>query len=171
MSGVTIGLAILALVWIASSKTPGMKYTNELGVPALYSDYSKIIQMNGIVEIRESISEFGVPQKVVYFDDYILTFIPQNSSESGVGTAIDYSDQYQLITIKVMNGDHSIHLRTGRIGIGSSKSEVEKVFQEFMKSSEKSGFGSGYYDSDFVFIRFLYDDRGCVTSITISIEV
>ena len=69
--------------------------------------------------------------------------------------------------MQVTGGDYKIN----SIGIGSSRKEVEEAFRSFHKCTEKPGIGAGYYDEDYVFIRFLYDQNDQVVLITIANEV
>ncbi|MBR3179597.1 MAG: hypothetical protein IKF49_08840 [Clostridia bacterium] len=169
--GLVIFVVIIAVAFgffiIHRFYLPSSLYMRSLSLPNLNSKLEDVKSQYSINDndTIKTVSQYGIPQVVIRLDDRTLTFIPDNVQF--VTDIKDYSNNFILNQVQVTGGDYKIN----NIGIGSSLKEVEEAFRSFHKCTEKPGIGAGYYDEDYVFIRFLYDQNDQVVLITIANEV
>ncbi len=167
--GLVISVVIISVAFgyfiIHRFYLPSSLYMRSLFLPNLNSRLDDIKSRYGINDTTVTVSQYGIPQVVIRLGNRILTFIPDNAQF--VTDIKDYSNDYILNQVQVIGGNYKIN----NVGIGSSRKEVEEAFRSFQKCSEKPGVGAGYYDNDYVFIRFLYDQNDQVIMITIANEV
>ena len=132
------------------------EYTDILGIPPLYSGEDRIKEIRDIDSIEESFIEGGTSQKIVTVKDkFRLFYVPPVgwSSEN----AEDYHGRFRLVKVEIVGKEY--RFGTQKIGIGSSKNEVDDVYRSYY-----------VLDSDRnIFIHFSYDDHDLVNLITISI--
>jgi hypothetical protein len=167
--GLIISVVIIAVAFgffiIHRFYLPSSSYMRSLSLPNLNSKLEDVKSQYDINDTTETVSQYGIPQVIIRLDDRILTFIPDNAQ---FATDInDYSKNFILNQVQVTGGDYKIN----SVGIGNSRKEVEEAFRSFHKCAEKPSIGAGYYDEDYVFIRFLYDQNDQVILITIANEV
>ena len=167
--GLIISVVIIAVAFgffiIHRFYLPSSSYMRSLSLPNLNSKLEDVKSQYDINDTTETVSQYGIPQVIIRLDDRILPFIPDNAQ---FATDInDYSKNFILNQVQVTGGDYKIN----SVGIGNSRKEVEEAFRSFHKCAEKPSIGAGYYDEDYVFIRFLYDQNDQVILITIANEV
>ena len=156
-------LAVIILIIIAvcmiskfNRRTSMYEYINVLGLPPLYSGENRIKEIRSIESIEESFIDGGTPQKIVTVKDKCKLFYVPPAGWSN-DSAEEYSGNFRLVKIEIFGKQYRFGNK--KIGIGSSKAEIEDVYHSYY-----------VLDPDrYIYISFSYDSNDIVNLITLSI--
>ena len=137
-------------------RTSMNEYTDVLGIPPLYSGENQIKDIRGIESIEDSFIEEGAPQKIVIVKDKCkLFYVPPVGWDSD--SREERNEQFRLVKIEIFGKEYRFGDK--KIGIGSSKAEIEDVYHSYY-----------VLDPDrYIYISFSYDSNDIVNLITLSI--
>ena len=134
------------------------------GIPCTYADF--IAQKGKACPIQQSVATNGVPFIAANDNGIDYYFYPNTWGN-------DIFDQelsvYRLVEIRIT--DDAYRFGWKKIGVGSTRSEVDYAYRRNLTCYEAEGLGSGYIDGDWLYVRFLYDRFDKVTQMTITLEL
>lgn len=144
------------------------KYAAVINAPYIYCRYTEFIEKNKNTEYHTEYRVINnVPRIELMGDGITYTFYPYVYSYNLLGKeAVDRdTDNYRLVTIVITNDSYRFGKK--KIGVGSTRAEVEKAYRNNMECYEREGMGRGYIDGSWLYVRFLYDEEDKVTQISL----
>ncbi len=158
---IIIGLVLIHFVYESSadpySTMSKSDYAKALGLSTINCSYSDFIMTHEIEEENQFVADNGSNGIVVQHNDIEYFFLQDDTTNNN--QKIKYNDYY-LVEIIIRNP--SIRFGKHRIGVGSSRKEIENEYSKNETCYKTENLGSGYIDGNWLYIRFLYDNERVV---------
>ncbi len=169
---VILSLIIGLFVILLNCETPAYPHSNmanedyakALGLPNIACTYPDFIELKGPGKEEIYYADSGAEGIIVTFNNIRYYFLQDTTKNSNQNN----KENYDLVQIVIR--DPSIRFGKHKIGVGSAKKEIEKVYRKNEVCYETELLGSGYIDGTWLYVRFLYDDNDCVKQMSISRE-
>lgn len=138
-------------------------YAKALGITTITCSYSEFISQKPCESEKHYYADNGAECIVVTCDDVDYLFVQEltNANEQG-------NMEYYLREVVIRNS--SFRFGKYKIGVGSKKEEIAKVYRKNSACYETEKLGSGYIDGDWLYVRFIYDKNDHVSQMSISQE-
>lgn len=169
---IVLAICIGVLIQKETANHPKKYLSNEqyaeqldvIGIPCTYADL--IAHKGEACPIQRAVSASGVPFIVANDNGIDYYFYP---NIWGNDIPDQEPEEYRLVEIRIT--DDAYRFGRKRIGVGSTRSEVDYAYRRNLTCYEAEGLGSGYIDGDWLYVRFLYDQFDRVTQMTITLEL